>query len=278
MPTTDPAAASVATLDPKEEPTMSDLFVATWGAGEPVVLVHGSLATGAEEWEAQRPLADEGFRLLVLDRRGHGRSPVALGEDFLRDAEDIADLMGNGAHLVGHSYGGLGVLFAAARRPEATRSLTVLEPATFTLGHHPAARALEDQVRRLWDEDLPDDEWVVRFLKAVGSDPDTLPPEVLVEAVPLVPLFRQGRPGWYADLSLAELASTPFPKLVVSGGHSAAFDAICDDLAERIGASLAVVGGAGHEIQFAGQPLNEALLALWRTSSRRTPHGRGRGG
>ena len=28
-----------------------------------------------------------------------------------------------------------------------------------------------------------------------------------------------------------------------------------------------VVKGAGHEIQFAGAPLNEALLALWRTSS-----------
>src|SRR5262245_38742448 len=29
------------------------------GTGTPVVLVHGSLATGAEEWQAQRPLADE---------------------------------------------------------------------------------------------------------------------------------------------------------------------------------------------------------------------------
>lgn len=74
-----------------------------------MVLVHGSLATGAEEWEAQRPLAAEGIRLIVHDRLGYGRSPWAEGEDFLRDAEDIADLMGDGAHLVGHSYGGLGV-------------------------------------------------------------------------------------------------------------------------------------------------------------------------
>jgi hypothetical protein len=50
---------------------------------------------------------------------------------------------------------------------------------------------------------------------------------------------------------------------VVSGAHSAGFDAICDDLAERIGASRAVVTGAGHEIQFAGRPLNDMLLALW---------------
>jgi len=32
---------------------MTDLFVDTHGSGEDVVLVHGSLATGSEEWEAQ---------------------------------------------------------------------------------------------------------------------------------------------------------------------------------------------------------------------------------
>jgi pimeloyl-ACP methyl ester carboxylesterase len=232
------------------------------------VLVHGSLALGAEEWEAQRPLAHEGFRLLVPDRRGYGRSPAAQGEDFVRDADDIADLMGDGAHLVGHSYGGLGVLFAAARRPEATLSLTMLEPGAFALGHDdPDARSLVEGVRRHWDLDIPDEEWVVRFLKAVGSDPDEFPPEFLAAALPLVPVFRRGRPIWHADLPLAEVAAAPFPKLVVSGGHSPGFEAICDDLAQRIGASRTVIEGAGHEIQFTGTPLNEALLALWRISS-----------
>ena len=106
---------------------------------------------------------------------GEARRPK--GEDFLRDADDIADLMGDGAHLVGHSYGGLGVLVAAARRPDATLSLTLLEPGAFALGqHHPAARTLLADVRRLWDQDLPDEEWVVRFLKLVGSDPDASRP------------------------------------------------------------------------------------------------------
>ena len=246
---------------------MSDhLFVDSWGAGTPVVLVHGSLALGAEEWQAQRPLADEGFRLLVLDRCGYGRSPAAQGEDFLRDADDIADLMADGAHLVGHSYGGLGVIFAAARRPEATLSLTLLEPCAFTLSqHHPAAQALVADVRRLWNQDLPDEDWVVRFLTTIGSDPDALSPELIAAAVSLVPVFRRGRPMWEPGLPLAPLASAAFPKLVVSGGHSEGFDAICDELAQRIGASRIVVEGAGHEIQFTGPPLNKALLALWRT-------------
>jgi pimeloyl-ACP methyl ester carboxylesterase len=251
---------------------MTDLFVETLGTGTPVVLVHGSLATGADEWQAQRPLADEGFRLLVLDRRGYGRSPAAQGEDFLRDADDIVALMGQGAHLVGHSYGGLGAMFAAARRPDATLSLTLLEPATFALGQHdPAARALVDDVRAMWDLDVPDEDWVIRFLSAVGSNPDALPPELVAAAVPLVPVLRHGRPFWYDDLPLAQLASGVFPKLVVTGGHSRGFDALCDDLAQRIGAARAVVAGAGHEIQFAGPPLNELLLALWRGANTRAP-------
>ena len=249
---------------------MTDLFVDSWGTGIPVILIHGSLATGAEEWQAQRPLADEGFRLLVLDRRGYGRSPMAEGEDFLRDADDIAALMGEGAHLVGHSYGGLGAVFAAARRPDATLSLALLEPATVALGQHdPAARALVEEVRALWDQDLPDRDWVIRFLTAVGSNPDALSPELVAAAESLVPVFRRGRPIWYSDLPLAELALAAFPKLVVSGGHMRGFDALCDDLAQRIVASRAVVAGAGHEVQFTGPPLNEKLLTLWRGADAR---------
>jgi pimeloyl-ACP methyl ester carboxylesterase len=186
----------------------------------------------------------------------------------LRDAEDIAEMMGDGAHLVGHSYGGLGVLFAAARRPEATRSIALLEPAAFALGQRdPAGRALVDEVRSLWGQDLADREWAVRFLRAVGSESDALTPELLDAAVPLVPVFRHGRPIWHAELPLDALASARFPKLVVSGAHSAGFDAICDDLAERIGASRAAVEGAGHEVQFTGSRLNELLLAVWRTGA-----------
>jgi pimeloyl-ACP methyl ester carboxylesterase len=244
--------------------TMTNIFVESWGAGTPVVLVHGSLATGAEEWQAQRPLAHEGYRLLVPDRRGYGRSPSNRGEDFLRDADDIAGLMDDGAHLVGHSYGGLGALYAAARRPEETLSLTLLEPGVFALGQrNPAARALVREVRQIWNEQLPDEEWVLRFLQTVGTDAAALPADVAAALVPLTSVVRRGRPAWQTELPLADLAAARFPKLVVSGGHSAGFEAICDDLAAQIGASRAIIEGAGHEIQFTGPPLNDALVALW---------------
>jgi pimeloyl-ACP methyl ester carboxylesterase len=247
---------------------MSDLDITTWGDGTPVVLVHGSFATGAEEWAAQQPLANEGFRLLVPDRRGYGKSPAAKGEDFLRDADDIAELLGDGAHVVAHSYGGLGAMLAVAQRPDATLSLALLEPPAFTVARHDSAvHAMTEELRGVFAADLPDREWLMRFLQAVGTDPATLPPGMLDEVTPLVPLGRHARKPWECEVPVAELASAPFPKLVVSGGHSDAFDAICSALAEQIDADRIEVAGAGHEIQFAGPPTNRVLLDLWRKAA-----------
>jgi pimeloyl-ACP methyl ester carboxylesterase len=228
-------------------------------------LVHGSLATGAHEWEAQQPLADQGFQLVVIDRRGYGLSPAAPGEDFTADAIDIATVMGDGAHLVGHSYGGLGALLAAASRPDATRSLTLLEPAVTSCGlHEPARSQLVDALRSIWRKrEQSDHEWVVQFLIAVGSDPAEFPAEFLAEASALAPVLRNGRPPFDAIIPLDTLREASFPKLVVSGGHHPGFDAMCLDLADRIGAKHTTVTGAGHEVQFVGEPLNQLLAEFW---------------
>ncbi len=245
-------------------PTDTDLHVEAWGAGARVVLMHGSLATGADEWNAQRPLAERGFQLLVPDRRGYGSSPEANGEDYLADADDAALLMADGAHLVGHSYGGLGAMFAAARNPTKTRSLTLLEaPVSSILPDHPALRALNDRIRAMWTAELLDDQWVHRFLSAVGTDPDELPDDLLSAATALVPVFRSGRPYFDATPPIDDLAAATYPKLVVSGGHDEGWEAMCDALAERIGADRIVLEGAGHEIQFTGEPLNDQLVELW---------------
>jgi pimeloyl-ACP methyl ester carboxylesterase len=252
--------------DDRHDNVDQPLHVEVWGSGTPVVLIHGSLATGADEWQTQRPLADLGFQLVVPDRRGYGASPAAVGEDYLVDAADIARLMGDGAHLVGHSYGGLGAMYAAADNPAATLSLTLLEPAVLSISaNHPDVRRLDDAVRTIWSTDLPDDEWVVRFLTAVGTETSELPIELLEEATALVPVFRRGRPYFDADVPTAEVARGDYPKLVVSGGYDAGWEALCSELAARIGAERSVIEGAGHEIQFTGDPLNERLLELWRS-------------
>lgn len=246
----------------------SGLEYERWGDGAPVVLVHGSLATAAEEWEAQRPLADDGYQLVVFDRRGYGANAhAAAAEDFLADADDVVELLEGGAHLVGHSYGGLGALLAAARRPDLVRSLTLLEaPVSEVVTDQPDWQAFAGAMAEIWTSPEPDEEWVVRFLEAVGSDPAALPPELVAAAVPLVPVFRRGRPWFEARLPLDAVAAAPFPTLVVSGGHHPAFEAMSERLARRLGARHEVVVGAGHEIQLTGEPLHVALRALWQAA------------
>ncbi|MEU4294576.1 alpha/beta fold hydrolase [Kribbella sp. NPDC026596] len=44
------------------------------GTGDPVVLLHGG-GGGSDSWLAQRPALAERYRVLIPERRGHGRSP-----------------------------------------------------------------------------------------------------------------------------------------------------------------------------------------------------------
>ena len=69
------------------------------------------------------------------------------------------------------------------------------------------------------------------------------------------------RPPDEARIPLARLRALPFPKLVVSGGHHAAFDAVCDVLERELEAERAALPGAGHAAQRA-PGFNERLVAF----------------
>ena len=230
-----------------------------WGVGPPVVLVHGSVAGGEATWAEQRPLAER-FELVVVDRPGYGPTEMVEREDFEEDAPLVAEVIAGGAHLVGHSYGAVVSLLAAARRPAAVRSLTVVEPPAFALARgNPAVQGLVAVFQRHWESGERDPErFLRRFLELVGSDmrpPSPLPPEL--ERGARILLVERG--PWEAQIPLDELAAAPFPKLVVSGAHHPAFDAVCDVLEQRLGAERAVIAGAGHSVPRTGAPFNERL-------------------
>jgi pimeloyl-ACP methyl ester carboxylesterase len=220
---------------------------------------------GRATWREQLPLAER-WTLVLVDRPGFGGAPLEGRVDLEVDAPLVAGLLGEGAHLVGHSYGGVIALLAAAERPEAVRSLTVIEPPAFSVaGGHPAADEFVERAERLWaqgpDEPVAFLGW---FLELVGSPalagpgPTRASPELEQGAR----LLRTERPPWEAEIPLDALASAAFPKLVVSGGHDAAFDAVCDVLERRLSAERGVIPGAGHSVQRTGAPFNERLEAF----------------
>ena len=142
-------------------------------------------------------------------------------------------------------------MLAAAKRPTAVRSLAVIEPpATRVAAGNPAVDEVARLGRELYEGGTRDDPetFLRRFLTAVGSaldPPSPLPPELEQGARAL----QVERGPWEADVPLAELAAAPFPKLVFSGNHSPAFDAICDVLEERLRAERIVLEGFGHTVQ-----------------------------
>jgi len=217
---------------------------------ERIVLVHGSVMGGRGTWAAQRPLVER-FELLVLDRPGFPPNPPVERIDFETDAALVAGLLEEGDHLVGHSYGGIVSLLAAASRPDVLRSLTVIEPpCTRVAAGVPEVDAFARAGMELYAtaRSGEPDEYLRRFLAAVGSEfdpPSPLPPELERGARNLA--IERG--PWEADIPLAALAGTPFPKLVVSGGHLDAYDVICDVLERELRAERIVLPGYGHAVQ-----------------------------
>jgi pimeloyl-ACP methyl ester carboxylesterase len=252
------------------------LNVTVWGdKGETAVLVHGSLGWGEYAWAAQRPLSDQ-YRLLLVDRRGFGRSPGPDAGDFDVDAESIAQLLPNGAHLVGHSYGGVASLLAAAQRPDAVRSLTVIEPPA--LGLVRGDEAVEEFIKRVsaaTNEAADPEDYTRRFFAAFGFP---APTEALEgEALRAATSSWRERPPWEAKLDLDALRAAPFPKLVVRGAWDVAppeaqaigrraFHAVCDVLVEELEAESATIPGVAHSVPRAGEPLNDRLRAFWESA------------
>jgi non-heme chloroperoxidase len=130
------------------------LYYREYGDGRPIVLL-ASQGLSSSMWQhLMVRLADQGFRCVALDRRGHGRSDdPGKGYDFDRFADDVSELLTRldlrDVMLAGHSVGSA----------EAARYLT---------------RHGTDRVSRLVlaSTTLP-------FLAKTEDNPDGVPPSVM---------------------------------------------------------------------------------------------------
>ncbi len=87
------------------------IYFKDWGRGPVIVFSHG-WPLNADAWDGQmRFFAENDFRVIAHDRRGHGRSgQPSSGNDMNTYADDLANLFETldlrDATLVGHSTGG----------------------------------------------------------------------------------------------------------------------------------------------------------------------------
>ncbi len=141
-----------------------DLHFDEFGSGPSVVILHG-LFGSARNWHAVAHKLARNRRVIVVDRRNHGRSPHRAPHDYPALAQDIAQLRAKldlkAVTLIGHSMGGKAAMLQALTRPERLARLVVVDiaPVTYADQYSPfieTMRALPlEKISRRQDAAMP---------------------------------------------------------------------------------------------------------------------------
>jgi len=112
-----------------------ELYIKTFGDqnAPPILYLHGGPGYNSTSFEVTtaQTLAEEGFFVIVYDRRGEGRSgQLKAAYTFEETIEDIAIIYKTynleKATLVGHSFGGIVATFFAEKYPAKVKELLLL--------------------------------------------------------------------------------------------------------------------------------------------------------
>lgn len=115
-------------------PTISlngfQMFFEARGDGEPLLLLHGGMGIGSD-WRHVFPSDPEGYRVIVPDLRGHGRSTSpAEGFTFRRCADDVRALLDHLAiarvKAIGLSMGAKTLLHLATAHPDRVDAMVLV--------------------------------------------------------------------------------------------------------------------------------------------------------
>lgn len=226
----------------------------TGGRGEPVLLAH-AIGCDRRMWEEAVPALSSRYRVVAIDARGHGRSPLPQRpwslEEMADDAARLLDRLGiERVHWVGLSMGGMVGQAFALRHPSRLGKLVL---ANTTSSYGPEGRPNWDNRIRLVSEGglaaIRDVVAARYFSRAfVDAHPDVVqrvmarfmetPAEGYVGCCEAIRELEYG----------AALARVAAPTLVIAGDLDQGTPvAMAQTIAERIpGARLAVMAGASH--------------------------------
>jgi pimeloyl-ACP methyl ester carboxylesterase len=197
--------------------------------------LHGGLAA-ADSWRFQVPALAGSYRVIVPERRGHGRTPDVSGpyttENMAAETAAVIEaLVGGPAHVIGWSDGAYVAAFLALSRPELVNRLVLMGQAYSTDGETAAVRAF------MYEPNIAD--WFRDDYAKISPD----------GADHFDVVFSKVMHLWRTplELSLTELARITAPTLVMQGDddgvridYSAALVRVLPD------AQLAIIPGTGH--------------------------------
>ena len=129
-----------------------ELHYHTYGAGSPLVILHG-LFGSLNNWHSHAAFLGKHFQVFTVDQRNHGASPHAASMNYTVMADDLREFIGRHhlapVHLLGHSMGGKTVMQFALSYPQEVRKLIVVD--IRPQGDPPRHDAILDA---LWSVDL----------------------------------------------------------------------------------------------------------------------------
>jgi pimeloyl-ACP methyl ester carboxylesterase len=226
----------------------------------PVLLLHSG-GLSSRQWDRLASHLSPSFRVLAPDFLGYGRSrtwprdaPFGLDDDA-SVIEALLDGLGEPAHLVGHSYGGLVALRIALRRE--VRSLALYEPVAFGVlhdGEDPDALADLATTEPLWHdpEQGGDEAWLRSFVDYWRGAPgswDALPQSFRRGYLEVGrKVYQEAHAVWSDRTPLAAYAALAAPTLILSGARSPLAERrVCARLAAAMPhAALLELPDAGH--------------------------------
>ena len=134
-----------------------EMYFEDRGQGEPLLLLHGGMGIGAD-WRHLFPEDADGYRTIVPDLRGHGRSTNPSGEfTFRQCAHDVLALLDrlgiSRTKAIGLSMGAKTLLHVATIRPDAVSSMVLVSATPYFPPplRDAAAQFTSDAVERLSD-------------------------------------------------------------------------------------------------------------------------------
>lgn len=207
----------------------ASLFYKDWGAGKPVVFVHG-WALHSDMWQYQMiHLAGQGLRCIAYDKRGHGRSSdPGRGYDYDTLADDLAALIERlnlrDVRLVSHSMGGGEIVRYLTRHGTGriARIVLLASATPFLMKTADNADGVDkryfDQLRAAWSKDFP--KWLADNTKPFFV-PETSPAMVewgvrMCQQASLKALIDCNHAVTETDFR-AELRKITVPALVIHG-------------------------------------------------------------